>query len=90
MVMVSHNMDDLAAMCDRVLVMNEGCLQSVGAPSQVFLDVEGLRSIGLGTTSAQSMAVKLAEGGMPIVAGKLYDMPALVELVAGVTGGDAR
>lgn len=89
-VMVSHNMDDLAVMCDRVLVMNEGCLQSVGAPSQVFLDVEGLRSIGLGTTSAQSMAVKLAEGGMPIVAGKLYDMPALVELVAGVTGGDAR
>lgn len=89
-VMVSHNMDDLAAMCDRVLVMNEGCLQSVGAPSQVFLDVEGLRSIGLGTTSAQSMAVKLAEGGMHIVAGKLYDMPALVELVAGVTGGDAR
>lgn len=89
-VMVSHNMDDLAAMCDRVLVMNEGCLQSAGAPSQVLLDVEGLRSIGLGTTSAQSMAVKLAEGGMPIVAGKLYDMPALVELVAGVTGGDAR
>ncbi len=89
-VMVSHNMDDLAVMCDRVLVMNEGCLQSVGAPSQVFLDVEGLRSIGLGTTSAQSMAVKLAEGGMPIVAGKLYDMSALVELVAGVTGGDAR
>lgn len=89
-VMVSHNMDDLAAMCDRVLVMNEGCLQSAGAPSQVFLDVEGLRSIGLGATSAQSMAVKLAEGGMPIAAGKLYDMPALVELVAGVTGGDAR
>ena len=89
-VMVSHNMDDLAAMCDRVLVMNEGCLQSVGAPSQVFLDIEGLRSIGLGTTSAQSMAVKFAEGGMPIVAGKLYDMPALVELVAGATGGDAR
>ena len=89
-VMVSHNMDDLAAMCDRVLVMNEGCLQSVGAPSRVFLNVEGLRSIGLGTTSAQSMAVKLAEGGMPIAAGKLYDMPALVELVAGVTGGDAR
>ena len=89
-VMVSHNMDDLAAMCDRVLVMNEGCLQSVGAPSQVFLNVEGLRSIGLGTTSAQSMAVKLAEGGMPIAAGKLYDMPALVELVAGATGGDAR
>lgn len=89
-VMVSHNMDDLAAMCDRVLVMNEGCLQSVGAPSQVFLDVEGLRSIGLGTTSAQSMAVNLAEGGMPIVAGKLYDMPALVELVADVTGDDAR
>ena len=89
-VMVSHNMDDLTAMCDRVLVMNEGCLQSAGAPSQVFLDVEGLRSIGLGTTSAQSMAVKLAEGGMPIAAGKLYDMPALVELVAGATGGDAR
>lgn len=88
-VMVSHNMDDLAAMCDRVLIMNEGCLQSAGAPSHVFLDVEGLRSIGLGTTSAQSMAVKLAEGGMPIAAGKLYDMPALVELVAGVTGGDA-
>lgn len=89
-VMVSHNMDDLAAMCDRVLIMNEGCLQSAGAPSRVFLDVEGLRSIGLGTTSAQSMAVKLAEGGMPIAVGKLYDMPALVELVAGVTGGDAR
>ena len=89
-ILSEHRLEETFSAADRVLVMNEGCLQSVGAPSQVFLNVEGLRSIGLGTTSAQSMAVKLAEGGMPIVAGRLYDMSALVELVAGVTGGDAR
>ena len=36
-VMVSHCMDDLAAMCDRVAVMNEGRLLGVGALERLFL-----------------------------------------------------
>ena len=88
-VMVSHNMDDLAAMCDRVLVMNEGRPYALGAPSKVFLDAKGLRAIGLGTSSAQAMAGKLAAGGMRVEQGKLYDLADLVELVVSSLTDDA-
>ncbi len=80
-VMVSHSMDDLAAMCDRVAVMNEGKLLGTGKPAELFLRAAELKSVGLGTTAAQSLAAALGEGGLPIDAAHLYDEADLVRLV---------
>ncbi len=81
-VMVSHSMDDLAAMCDRVAVMNEGQLLGVGKPAELFLHADELKAVGLGTTAAQSFAAALGRGGMAIDPSHLYREEDLVTLVA--------
>ncbi len=81
-VMVSHSMDDLAAMCDRVAVMNEGRLLGVGKPAELFLHAGELKAVGLGTTAAQSFAAALGCGGMRTDPSHLYREEDLVALVA--------
>ena len=61
---VSHNMDDLADLCDRILVLNQGHVHALGTPAQVFADEEGMRSIGLGVPQAASLANGLARRGV--------------------------
>ena len=70
--MVSHNMDDLARLSDRILVLNEGTQFALGTPSEIFTQVEALRSIGLDVPSAQKLAVELREEGF-ILPEALYD-----------------
>jgi energy-coupling factor transport system ATP-binding protein len=68
---VSHNMDDLAELCDRVLVLNNGHMHALGTPEQVFADEQEMRSIGLGVPQAVSLANGLAARGieLPLPAG---------------------
>ena len=47
-ILVSHNMDDVNTMCDRVLVMDSGKLVLQGSPREVFSRKEFLKGIGLG------------------------------------------
>ena len=65
-VMVSHNMDDLANLCDRVAVMSEGKLLMEGTPAEVFTRAAELTSVGLATTSPEHFANLLREGGLPM------------------------
>ena len=87
-VMVSHDMDDLALMCDRVAIMNEGQLLGIGAPDQLFLRAAELKRVGLGTTEAQAFASALAAGGMAVETDKLYNEQDLVDLVARACGSE--
>lgn len=88
-VMVSHNMDDLAQCCDRVVVMNEGAVFAEGAPAQVFARADELKSIGLGVPAAQRMALALAKAGVPLRGDKLYTVEALADELAGLLLGCA-
>ncbi len=65
-VMVSHNMDDLARLCSRVLVLNQGKVHALGTPADVFADGVELKSIGLGQPAAQRMASALQDVGIAI------------------------
>ena len=47
-VLVSHNMDDAARLCDNVLVMHGGRLELQGTPAEVFSHDRLLKDIGLG------------------------------------------
>jgi energy-coupling factor transport system ATP-binding protein len=62
-ILVSHNMDDIASMSDRVFVMDRGKLVRTGAPAEVFADAEYLRSVGLGLPPATEMAGMLGLTG---------------------------
>ena len=88
-VMISHSMDDLAALCDRVLVLNEGRTFEVGTPGDVFLHAGELNDIGLGIPAAQRVANALRERGLPLPEGILFDSASLAAALSGVAGKDA-
>ena len=80
--MVSHSMDDLARLSDRVLVLNEGRQFAFGTPSEVFAHGEGLRAIGLDVPAPQKLADELRVAGVELPS-KLYDVKALADELAG-------
>lgn len=52
-VMVSHSMDDVASLAERVIVMNHGRVAMDGAPREVFSRGAELRAIGLDVPQAE-------------------------------------
>ena len=77
-VMVSHAMEDLAKLADRILVLNEGSIFADGIPATVFADQDALHAIGLGVPAAQALALHLRQRGWPLKR-KLYDEESLAE-----------
>ena len=59
--LVSHNMGDIAKLADRVLVMNRGRLVMNGTPAEVFSRREPLREMGLGQPPAMEFMERLKE-----------------------------
>ena len=72
-VMVSHNMDDLARFCNRIIVLNQGQLVLEGTPEQVFSHEEELHAIGLDIPTARRMANNLRERGVRLPARLFFD-----------------
>jgi len=58
-VIVSHNMDDVARLADRIFVMAEGRIVKSGAPEEVYADEAFLKNIGMGVPRAASFANRL-------------------------------
>lgn len=72
--MISHNMDNLAEYAGRVLVMNQGELVMNGTPQEVFSREEELLSAGLDLPEAAKLARQLRAQGMDVPAGIIrYD-----------------
>lgn len=46
-ILVSHNMDDVAKMADRIFVMHQGVLAASGTPQEIFAQRELLKDAGL-------------------------------------------
>lgn len=56
LVLISHNMDELAAICNRLYVLANGRTVMEGTPAQVFAYVDQLQALGL-TAPAMTMLV---------------------------------
>ena len=65
-VMVSHSMEDLARLADRIAVLNEGRIVAVGAPREVFAAADELERIGLGLPVPERMARALSARGVAL------------------------
>lgn len=59
--LVSHNMGDIAELADRVLVLNRGRLVMNGTPAEVFARGKQLREMGLGQPPATEFMERLKE-----------------------------
>ncbi len=73
-IMVSHNMDDIAALATRLLVMSRGELVMTGTPREVFRRREELKAIGLGVPQGAELCFRLREAGYPLP-DDLYTLP---------------
>ena len=65
-VMVSHSMDDVAVMADRLLVLNEGEIAYLASPAEVFSHAEELKAIGLTVPQVTQLFLRLRELGLPV------------------------
>jgi len=87
-VIVSHNMDEMARVADRIVVMNKGKVAMEGAPAEVFARGDELEKMGLAAPFAARVAQRLAGMGLPVDRG-LYTVDKLAEAVAALKGGGA-
>lgn len=89
-IMSSHSMDDLAELCDRIVIMNEGSVFCTGTPQEVFSRADDLSRIGLGVPAAQRIASSLMDRGVPLQLGRLYTVETLGEDIARLARGGSR
>lgn len=65
-ILVSHSMEDIARLVDRIIVMHRGAVALTGEPRDVFKDVELLENIGLAVPQITYLMKKLKELGKPV------------------------
>ena len=65
-VMVSHSMDDVGRLCDRLYVLDHGKIAFTGTPAEVFRHAEALQKIGLDVPQSAKLACLLREKGMDL------------------------
>ena len=65
-VLVTHSMDDVAKIADRLVVMNHGHVAMDGTPAEVFSRAEELTAIGLSVPMPTKIAMELNRLGVPI------------------------
>ena len=70
-IIVSHSMNEVACLADRLVVFNHGAIRFDGTPEEVFSQPEELRSIGLAVPAATELAMELRRLGVP-VSGSIY------------------
>jgi energy-coupling factor transporter ATPase len=61
LILVSHDMDDVAKLCDRIIVMDEGKIVMDGDARYIFSKGEMLKKLGLTTPAATETVQLLAE-----------------------------
>ncbi len=65
-ILVSHSMEDVAKLADRVVVMNHGEVIIDGKPSEVFKHVEQLEAVGLAVPQVTYLVRALRERGFSL------------------------
>lgn len=64
--MVTHSMDEVAQLADRMLVLNEGPIEMSGTPREVFSHAARLAEIGLSVPQVTALFLRLRELGVDV------------------------
>ena len=65
-ILVSHSMDDVSRLVNRLIVMNRGEVAFDGTPRQIFAHQQKMEAIGLGVPKVVELSNKLREQGWKI------------------------
>lgn len=83
---VSHSMEDVARLADRLIVFNSGRAVMDGAPEEIFSQPELLRSWGMDIPAISDISLRLREMGVEIPAG-CHTVPQLRDAVLALWEG---
>ena len=83
--MVSHSMEDVARLTDRLLVMNGSRLAMDGTPAEVFSRAQELLAMGLNIPQVTQVFLKLKKLGLDVKS--VYTMEQAVEEIVRLRGG---
>ena len=86
--MVSHSMNDVARLTDRLIVMNKAHLAMDGTPEQVFTRAEELLEMGLDIPELTQVFLQLRQMGLDVP--NVYTIGQAVEALKRVRGGTAH
>jgi energy-coupling factor transport system ATP-binding protein len=65
-IIVSHSMEDVAKIAERIIVMNHGEVALQGTPAEVFKEIDMLEEIGLGVPQVTYLVRELRKKGFNI------------------------
>ena len=63
-ILVSHKMDDIARLCDKILVMEKGTVVMTGTPQEIFSKGEELQAMGLDLPEAAQLILDHKKRGI--------------------------
>ena len=86
--MVSHSMEDVARLTDRLLVMNGSKLAMDGTPTEVFSRAQELLDMGLDIPEVTRIFLHLQKMGLPVR--QVYTMEQAVAEIKRLKGGSAH
>ena len=80
-IMVSHNMDDIAKLADKVAVMNHGKLMIYDKPDKVFANRQIIKDAGLLEPEVMQLLQKIKDKGLDVNVNVLKKNDALKEIL---------
>ena len=86
--MVSHSMEDVARLTDRLLVMNGSRIAMDAPPAEVFARAEELLNMGLSIPRVTQVFLHLRKMGLPVE--NVYTLEQAVEALKALKGGCAH
>jgi len=84
LVIISHNMEEMAQICDRLVVIANGRTAMQGTPAEVFGRAADLRSLGLDAPDVTQVAESLAAAGLLPFDLPIYTLDQAVEAISRV------
>ena len=85
--MVSHSMDDVARLTDRLLVLNGSHLAMDGTPAEVFARAEELVDMGLNIPQVTRVFLELKKLGLDVE--PVYTLQQAIDVLTALKGGRA-
>lgn len=86
-ILVSHSMEDIAKLVDRIVVMHQGKIALSGTPAEVFKHAEELKAIGLGVPQVTELASSLKARGLDLGDG-VYTVEEAQRRILGIFKGE--
>jgi energy-coupling factor transport system ATP-binding protein len=85
-ILVSHNMGDIAMLSDRIMVMDKGKISAIGTPREIFKEAELIEAAGLKLPEVTQFMRELNKRGVCVSSNALTMDEAEVEIIEYLRG----